>query len=232
MKRGFIIIRQKQKSSRKCSGPGESAPKKAKTVPSAGKIMATIFQDSYSIILIDYSHYDNAPAHMSAIATAKLIGLRCEILPHPPYSTDLALSDYFFFPNMITWLRGKTFSSNEEIIAATNEYFEGFDKNYFLEGTKKLEYRYNKCIQLKGDYLERKIGIFVIKSVLHFKVTDSLNNPRTRKFNKSVGGPEMALQITSLYFPHVIQSFRWHLLKFKPISLFTSKLYMIEAKKF
>ena len=36
------------------TGPGESAPKKAKTVPSAGKVMATIFWDSHGIILIDY----------------------------------------------------------------------------------------------------------------------------------------------------------------------------------
>ena len=36
------------------TGPGESAPKKAKTVTSAGKVMATIFWDSYGIILIDY----------------------------------------------------------------------------------------------------------------------------------------------------------------------------------
>ena len=82
---------------------------------------------------------------MSAITTAKVFDLRYEILPHQPYSPDLAPSDYFLFPNMKTWLRGKRFSSSEEIIAATNEYFEVFDKNYFLEGIKKLEYRYNKC---------------------------------------------------------------------------------------
>ena len=36
------------------TGPGESAPKKAKTVLLAGKVMATIFWDSHRIILIDY----------------------------------------------------------------------------------------------------------------------------------------------------------------------------------
>ena len=169
-----------------CTGLGESAPKKAKTVLSAGKVMATIFWDAHGIILIHYLqkrktitgeyyaslldrfdgilkkkrphltkkkvlfHHDNAPAHTSAIATAKLFDLRYEILLHPPYSPDLAPSDYFLFSNMKAWLAGKIFSSNEEIIAATNEYFEGFDINYFLEGIK-LEYRYNKCIQLKGD---------------------------------------------------------------------------------
>ena len=172
------------------SGPGKSVPKKAKTVPSAGKVMATIFWDSHGIILINclqkgkniteeyYAiplvllfdailkekgphlakkklfHHDNAPAHTSAISTAQLFDLRYEILP--PYSPDLAPFDYFLCPNMKTWLGGKRFSSNEKIIAATNEYFEGFDKNYFLEGIKKLvEYRYNKCIQLKRDYIEK-----------------------------------------------------------------------------
>ena len=67
----------------------------------------------------------------------------------------MALFDYFLFPNMKTWLGRKRFSSNEEIIAGTNKYFEGFDKNYFLEGIKKLEYGYNKCIQLKTDYVKK-----------------------------------------------------------------------------
>jgi len=33
---------------------GEPAPKKAKTVPSAGKVMATVFWDSQGVIYIDY----------------------------------------------------------------------------------------------------------------------------------------------------------------------------------
>ena len=33
---------------------GETAPKKAKTVPSAGKVMATVFWDSQGIIFTDY----------------------------------------------------------------------------------------------------------------------------------------------------------------------------------
>ena len=83
-------------------------------------------------------HHDNAPAHTSAIATSKLFDLSYEILPHPAYSLYLDPSEYFLFSNMKTWLGGKRFSSNEEIIATTNEHFEGFDKNYFLEGIKSL----------------------------------------------------------------------------------------------
>lgn len=59
-------------------------------------------------------HHDNVSAHSSAIATAKLVGLRYVLLSHP-YSPDLAPCDFFLFPNMKTWLAGKKFSSNSEL---------------------------------------------------------------------------------------------------------------------
>ena len=40
-------------------------------------------------------HHENEPAHSSAIVTAKLVDLRYELLPHPPYSLDLAHAIYF-----------------------------------------------------------------------------------------------------------------------------------------
>jgi len=170
---------------------GESAPKKAKTIPSAGKIMATVFWDSQGIILIDYMekgktitgayyssildrlktelqekrprlahkkvlfHHDNAPAHTSAVVAAKLMEIGFRLVPHPPYSPDLAPSDYYLFPNMKKWLAGKRFYSNEEVIAETNAYFTNLDKSYYSEGINKLEQRWTKCISLKGDYVEK-----------------------------------------------------------------------------
>lgn len=49
----------------------------------------------------------------------------------------------------------KKFSSNEEVIAETEAYFGEFDKSYFLEGLKKYQGRWKKCIFLKGDYVEK-----------------------------------------------------------------------------
>ncbi|KAG5346224.1 SETMR methyltransferase, partial [Acromyrmex charruanus] len=72
----------------------------------------------------------NASAHSSAVATAKLIELLYELLPHPPYSPDLAPCDFFLFPNLKKWLDGKKFTSNEEIIAETKAFAE-FDKSFF-----------------------------------------------------------------------------------------------------
>lgn len=164
--------------------PGERAPKKAQTVQSAGKVMATVFWDSQGIIFIDYLekgktitgqyysellgrfdlafketrtlpyrkkmpfHHDNAPAHSSAFVTAKLVDLGYEILPHAPYSPDLAPCDFFLFPNMKKWLGGQRFHSNTEVITETEAYFADLQESYFLEGIKKLEHRWTKCIEL------------------------------------------------------------------------------------
>jgi len=43
-----------KKQSKQWTSPGEPAPKKAETVPSAGKVMATVFCDSQGVIYIDY----------------------------------------------------------------------------------------------------------------------------------------------------------------------------------
>ena len=36
-----------------------------------------------------------------------------------------------------------------------NAYFEGLEKSYYTEGLEKLENRWSKCIELKGDYVEK-----------------------------------------------------------------------------
>lgn len=99
-------------------------------------------------------HQDNAPAHKGALAMAKLTKLRYELLDHPPYSPDMAPSDFYLFPNLKRFLRGKHFSSNDEVITAVNGYFEDLPENYFRNGIYELENRWKKCVELKGEYVE------------------------------------------------------------------------------
>ncbi|KAG5345614.1 SETMR methyltransferase, partial [Acromyrmex heyeri] len=73
----------------------------------------------------------------------------------PAYSLDLASCDYFLFPNLKKWFGGKRFTTREQLIAETEAYFEGLDKSYYSDGLKKLENRWIKCIELKGDYVEK-----------------------------------------------------------------------------
>lgn len=85
---------------------------------------------------------------------AKLHELGYELLPHPPYSPDLAPSDFFLFADLKRMLAGKKFKTDEEVIAVTEAYFEAKDKSYYKNGIEKLENRYNRCIALEGNYVE------------------------------------------------------------------------------
>ena len=99
-------------------------------------------------------HQDNAPCHKSLKTMAKLHELGFELLPHPPYSPDLAPSDFFLFSDLKRMLAGKKFGSDAEVIAETEAYFEDKPKEYYKNGIAKLEGRYNRCIELKGNYVE------------------------------------------------------------------------------
>jgi histone-lysine N-methyltransferase SETMAR len=86
----------------------------------------------------------------------KLRVLHYEVLEHPPYSPDLAPSDFCLFPKLKLFLTGQRFSLNQGVIAAVEGYFENLTKNHYRDGIMALEHCCNKCISLKGDYVEKE----------------------------------------------------------------------------
>ena len=85
---------------------------------------------------------------------AKLHESHFELLPHPPYSLDLAPSDYYLFANLKRMLQGKKFGSNEEAIAENEACFEAKNKSFYKKGNKMFEKRWNGCYTLEGDYVD------------------------------------------------------------------------------
>ena len=85
---------------------------------------------------------------------ANIQELSHELLPHPPYSSDLAPSNYFLFSDLKRMLAWKKFSSDEEAIAETEAFFEAEDKYYYKNDIEKLKDRYTRCIALEGMYVE------------------------------------------------------------------------------
>jgi hypothetical protein len=68
----------------------------------------------------------HAPAHRALATQKKLayLGYRC--LDYPPYSPDLAPSDYHLFPGLKRkQLKGRHFSSDAEVIAAAESWLDG-----------------------------------------------------------------------------------------------------------
>jgi len=84
--------------------------------------------------------HDNAPAHR-ALATQNYLGFQC--LDHPLYSPDLVPSDYHLFPGLKKQLKCRHFSSDAEVIAATETWLKDNLLIFFLSGLQKLQQRAN-----------------------------------------------------------------------------------------
>jgi histone-lysine N-methyltransferase SETMAR len=75
-------------------------------------------------------------------------------LNHQPYSPDLAPSDYFVFKTEVRFA-WKKFSSDEEVVSAVLDHFKDKNLEYLFSGIQKLINRSKKCIEIKGDYIEK-----------------------------------------------------------------------------
>lgn len=99
---------------------------------------------------------DNARPHTARQTIDTIADLRWELLPHPAYSPDLAPSDYHLFGELKDPLRGIHFESLKAIQKAVNDWILGTPQKFFENGLKKLVPRWHKCIELKGDYIEKR----------------------------------------------------------------------------
>ena len=80
------------------------------------------------------------------------MSLHC--LDHPPYSPDLAPSDYDLLLGLKKQLKGRHFLFDAEIITAAGTCLDGQLHEFFFEWLAKLEQRAKKCIELYGVYVE------------------------------------------------------------------------------
>ena len=109
---------------------------------------------TYKVYMKLFFH-DNAPAHRALATQKKLPYLGFQCLDHPPYSSDLAPSDYHLFPGLKKkQLKGRHFSYDAEVIAAAETWLNGQHSEYFVSGLQKLEQRAKKFIELRGECVE------------------------------------------------------------------------------
>ena len=98
--------------------------------------------------------HDIAPAYRALATQKKLAYLGFQCLDHPPYSPDLAPSDYHLLPRLKKQLKNHHFSSDAEVIAAVETWLDGQPSECFLSGLQKSEQWAKKCIELRGEYVE------------------------------------------------------------------------------
>ena len=75
-----------------------------------------------------------------------------EVLEHPPYSPDLAPSDYHLFRSLQHFLRGKEFRTMDEIKENISRYFASKPPGFYVKGISRLQERWEKVLEFEGDY--------------------------------------------------------------------------------
>lgn len=98
--------------------------------------------------------HDNAPAHTSNVAQAAIATCGFQLLNHPPYSPDVAPSDFHVFSDLKRHLRGKRFSTDNEVISFCDDYFSEKSENFWSDGIGALPGRWARVIDAHGDYFE------------------------------------------------------------------------------
>ena len=79
------------------------------------------------------------------------------VVPHPPYSPDLAPSDFLLFPKLKMKLKGRRFQTVEDIQAESQAILNTLGENDFQECFKNWQGCWDRQAS-KGDYFEGDDG--------------------------------------------------------------------------
>ena len=113
-----------------------------RVVPNARIIGRIIGRDSRSHFETSQSHGNDSEAR------------KWEVLPHPPYSLDVAPSNYQFFRSMAHGLAHQHFRSYEEVKKWIDSWIASKDASFFRDGIRQLPERWKQVVASNGQYFE------------------------------------------------------------------------------
>jgi len=116
------------------------------------RVNQALMRQNIDTRMIKFLH-DNARPHVSKITLERIEELDWEVLPHPPYSPDIAPSDYHLFRSMEHLLREKIFQNLDEINNWVANFFKSQPAEFFEKGIHSLRGRWRQIIDTGGEYL-------------------------------------------------------------------------------
>jgi len=99
--------------------------------------------------------HKNTRPHTSLRTQEAIAKFGWNVLPHPPYSPDLALSDFHLFGPLKDALHGTRFEGDESVIRAVRTWLHEQEMSWYREGMHALVLRWRKVIDVDGDYVEK-----------------------------------------------------------------------------
>ena len=98
-------------------------------------------------------HQDNARPHVSLMTRQKLLQLGWEVLIHPPYSPDIATSDFHLFRSLQILSMEKYFNSLEGCKTHLEQFFAQKDKKCWEDGIMKLSEKWQNVVEQNSEYV-------------------------------------------------------------------------------
>ena len=102
----------------------------------------------------DENIHDNARPHSAAQTQDLITSFRWKQMDHPPYSPDLAPSDFHLFLHLKKVLGGKRFH-DVDLEDAVQKWLTSQAAAFYEEGIQKLVPHCDKCLNNGGEYAEK-----------------------------------------------------------------------------
>ena len=87
-----------------------------------------------------------APSHTSLVVQQFLAEKSIPVITQPPYSPDLAPSDFWLFPNLKMGLKGPRFATMEDIEWNATAELREIPKDVFRRCFQQWQDRWSKCV--------------------------------------------------------------------------------------
>ena len=98
--------------------------------------------------------HDDVPIHKCTVVQTTIRKAGFVDLNHLAYSSNIALSDYYLFPNLKKFLRGKNFSCDDETIDTVEDSLNNLGSEIFCKGIQSLHDHCQRVIAGDGQYIE------------------------------------------------------------------------------
>ncbi|KAK6756292.1 hypothetical protein RB195_014599 [Necator americanus] len=96
--------------------------------------------------------YDNARRHIAKKTSQKILELGWDVLSHPPYSPDLALSDYHLLRSLQHHPEEKRYDDHDCLENDFQAFFASKSSEFYAKGIRDIERRWEKVVDVGGDY--------------------------------------------------------------------------------
>jgi histone-lysine N-methyltransferase SETMAR len=104
---------------------------------------------TYGVVIL----HDNVLPYTAARTRTLLEHFKCELFDYPPYSPDVAPSDYQLFTYQKNWLRSQGFNNNE-LMECVKMWLNSQAGDFFDTNILKLILRY-KCLKFGHGYVKK-----------------------------------------------------------------------------